>query len=93
MLSFFLNQIWFGIDDSLLNFFTTLCSIVYHVINLKTCWGIHWSNPFACKGAACLHAKALGQRRSPMAFAPQGILLLARRMWQPPRCYTWLIIV
>jgi len=30
--------------------------------------------------AACLHAKALGQRRYPLAFAPAGMLSLACRM-------------
>jgi len=28
----------------------------------------------------CLHAKALGQRRSSMAFAPPGMLFLVRRI-------------
>jgi len=32
------------------------------------------------KETACLHAKALGQRKPPMAFAPLGMLLLSRRM-------------
>jgi len=35
---------------------------------------------FATADAAFLHAKGLGQRRSQMAFAPPGMLLLARHI-------------
>ena len=37
------------------------------------------------KEAACQHAKTLDQRRSPMAFAPLGLLLLSRCMYH---CYS-----